>query len=169
MRQIFTAHELLARDRRLARENAELRCFAWRPRLELDKAGVGKPFTAGSESAAPGAPVHVRGDQLRLHPVHENLDSRCRARRFTGGPARLVDDKFREWTHPREALPHDVVGIDRLLLDVLLYWLTDTPLRVRMSAPPSNQFGSAGLHSQAPKFAVRRDLRCAETMITLTR
>ena len=27
---------------------------------------------------------------------------------------------------PREALPHDVVGIDRLLTNVMLYWLTDT-------------------------------------------
>jgi len=42
------------------------------------------------------------------------------------GQLAWIVDKFREWTHPREALPHDVVGIDRLLTNVMLYWLTDT-------------------------------------------
>ena len=42
------------------------------------------------------------------------------------GQLAWIVDKFREWTYPREALPHDVVGIDRLLTDVMLYWLTHT-------------------------------------------
>ncbi len=42
------------------------------------------------------------------------------------GQLAWIVDKFREWTHPRGALPHDVVGIDRLLTNVMLYWLTDT-------------------------------------------
>ncbi|MFD6057194.1 epoxide hydrolase family protein [Rhodococcus wratislaviensis] len=42
------------------------------------------------------------------------------------GQLAWIVDKFREWTYPREALPHDVVGIDRLLTNVMLYWLSDT-------------------------------------------
>lgn len=42
------------------------------------------------------------------------------------GQLAWIVDKFREWTYPRETLPHDVIGIDRLLTNVMLYWLTDT-------------------------------------------
>jgi len=35
-------------------------------------------------------------------------------------------DKFREWTHPRSALPETVIDRDRLLTNVMLYWLTGT-------------------------------------------
>ncbi|MGN9808191.1 epoxide hydrolase family protein [Micromonospora sp. BQ11] len=35
-------------------------------------------------------------------------------------------DKFREWTHPREALPDTVVDRDRLLTNATIYWLTGT-------------------------------------------
>ncbi len=37
-----------------------------------------------------------------------------------------IIDKFREWTHPVEALPDAVVDRDRLLTNVMLYWLTGT-------------------------------------------
>jgi epoxide hydrolase len=37
-----------------------------------------------------------------------------------------MTDKFREWTHPRPALPDEVIGRDRLLTNVMLYWLTGT-------------------------------------------
>jgi pimeloyl-ACP methyl ester carboxylesterase len=37
-----------------------------------------------------------------------------------------IMDKFREWTHPRHALPDEVVDRDRLLTNVMLYWLTGT-------------------------------------------
>ena len=37
-----------------------------------------------------------------------------------------MTDKFREWSHPREALPDEVIGRDRLLTNVMLYWLTGT-------------------------------------------
>ncbi|WP_040922831.1 epoxide hydrolase family protein [Saccharomonospora xinjiangensis] len=37
-----------------------------------------------------------------------------------------IMDKFREWTHPREALPDTVIDRDRLLTNVMLYWLTGT-------------------------------------------
>jgi len=37
-----------------------------------------------------------------------------------------IMDKFREWTHPRHALPDEVIDRDRLLTNVMLYWLTGT-------------------------------------------
>jgi epoxide hydrolase len=42
------------------------------------------------------------------------------------GQLAWVMDKFREWTHPRSALPEQVVDRDRLLTNVMLYWLTRT-------------------------------------------
>ncbi len=35
-------------------------------------------------------------------------------------------DKFREWTHPQHVLPDEIVDRDRLLTNVMLYWLTGT-------------------------------------------
>lgn len=37
-----------------------------------------------------------------------------------------IVDKFQAWTHPRAALPDDVISRDRLLTNVMLYWLTVT-------------------------------------------
>ncbi|WP_238845483.1 alpha/beta fold hydrolase [Nocardia terpenica] len=42
------------------------------------------------------------------------------------GQLAWITDKFREWTHPRNALPDTVIGRDRLLTNVMLYWLTGT-------------------------------------------
>jgi pimeloyl-ACP methyl ester carboxylesterase len=42
------------------------------------------------------------------------------------GQLAWIVDKFREWTHPRTALPDVVVGRDRLLTNVMIYWLTGT-------------------------------------------
>ncbi|CAM5252580.1 microsomal epoxide hydrolase [Streptomyces spiroverticillatus] len=42
------------------------------------------------------------------------------------GQLAWIMDKFREWTHPRAALPDTVVDRDRLLTNVMLYWLTGT-------------------------------------------
>jgi len=42
------------------------------------------------------------------------------------GQLAWIMDKFREWTHPRSALPEEIVDRDRLLTDVMLYWLTGT-------------------------------------------
>jgi epoxide hydrolase len=43
------------------------------------------------------------------------------------GQLAWVMDRFREWTHPRSALPDQVIDRDRLLTNVMLYWLTATP------------------------------------------
>lgn len=37
-----------------------------------------------------------------------------------------IIDKFHEWTHPADALPDQVIDRDRLLTNVMLYWLTGT-------------------------------------------
>jgi epoxide hydrolase len=42
------------------------------------------------------------------------------------GQLAWVMDKFREWTDPRSALPEQVIDRDRLLTNVMLYWLTGT-------------------------------------------
>ncbi|KZM71189.1 epoxide hydrolase family protein [Nocardia terpenica] len=42
------------------------------------------------------------------------------------GQLAWITDKFREWTHPRNALPDTIIDRDRLLTNVLLYWLTGT-------------------------------------------
>ncbi|CAB4893263.1 unannotated protein [freshwater metagenome] len=42
------------------------------------------------------------------------------------GQLAWIVDKFREWTHPREAVPDAIVDRDRLLTNVTLYWLTRT-------------------------------------------
>jgi pimeloyl-ACP methyl ester carboxylesterase len=37
-----------------------------------------------------------------------------------------IVDKFRQWTHPRSVLPDQIIDRDRLLTNVMLYWLTGT-------------------------------------------
>jgi pimeloyl-ACP methyl ester carboxylesterase len=37
-----------------------------------------------------------------------------------------IVEKFKEWTHPTEALPEEVIDRDEILTDVMLYWLTNT-------------------------------------------
>jgi pimeloyl-ACP methyl ester carboxylesterase len=43
------------------------------------------------------------------------------------GQLAWVMDKFRQWTHPPSALPEQVIDRDRLLTNVMVYWLTATP------------------------------------------
>ncbi|MGH3738547.1 MAG: epoxide hydrolase family protein [Micromonosporaceae bacterium] len=37
-----------------------------------------------------------------------------------------IVDKFKEWTHPSDALPEAAIDRDHMLTDVMLYWLTGT-------------------------------------------
>jgi pimeloyl-ACP methyl ester carboxylesterase len=43
------------------------------------------------------------------------------------GQLAWIMDKFRAWTHPPTALPDQVIDRDRLLTNVMVYWLTATP------------------------------------------
>lgn len=40
------------------------------------------------------------------------------------GQLAWIVDKFRQWTYPRSALPDTIVDRDRMLTNVMLYWLT---------------------------------------------
>lgn len=42
------------------------------------------------------------------------------------GQLAWIMDKFREWTHPRNGAPDKIIDRDRLLTNVMLYWLTGT-------------------------------------------
>ncbi|MFF1821660.1 epoxide hydrolase family protein [Kribbella sp. NPDC058245] len=42
------------------------------------------------------------------------------------GQLAWILDKFRAWTHPADTLPDEIIGKDRLLTNVMLYWLTGT-------------------------------------------
>lgn len=42
------------------------------------------------------------------------------------GQLAWIMDKFREWTFPRNVLPDKIIDRDRLLTNVMLYWLTGT-------------------------------------------
>ncbi|MFF0492553.1 epoxide hydrolase family protein [Nocardia sp. NPDC004068] len=42
------------------------------------------------------------------------------------GQLAWIMDKFREWTHPRNVLPDKIIDRNRLLTNVMLYWLTGT-------------------------------------------
>ncbi|MBF6214874.1 epoxide hydrolase [Nocardia puris] len=42
------------------------------------------------------------------------------------GQLAWIMDKFREWTHPRNVEPDEIIDRDRLLTNAMLYWLTGT-------------------------------------------
>ncbi|TCC56373.1 epoxide hydrolase [Kribbella pittospori] len=42
------------------------------------------------------------------------------------GQLAWIMDKFRAWTHPMETLPDAIISRDRLLTNVMFYWLTGT-------------------------------------------
>ncbi|MEU4603941.1 epoxide hydrolase family protein [Kribbella sp. NPDC023972] len=42
------------------------------------------------------------------------------------GQLAWIMDKFRAWTHPATTLPEEIISRDRLLTNVMLYWLTGT-------------------------------------------
>jgi pimeloyl-ACP methyl ester carboxylesterase len=56
------------------------------------------------------------------------------------GQLAWIMDKFREWTHPRTALPDTIIDRDTLLTNVMIYWLTGTA-------------GTAGYVGYAQEFA----------------
>jgi pimeloyl-ACP methyl ester carboxylesterase len=42
------------------------------------------------------------------------------------GQLAWIVEKFKEWTHPSSGLPEEAIDRDRILTDVMLYWLTGT-------------------------------------------
>ena len=73
------------------------------------------------------------------------------------GQLAWILDKFREWTYPRQALPDTVIGRDRLLTNVMIYWLTRTAGSAAYvgyaQPPPGPPPGPSGVPTAAIMFA----------------
>lgn len=59
-------------------------------------------------------------------------------------------DKFKSWTWPPEDLPEDVLGLDRLLAHVSLYWYTATAGSSAYTGYATNSWGPAARSSGVP-------------------
>lgn len=71
------------------------------------------------------------------------------------GQLAWIMDKFREWTHPREASPEEVVDRDRLLTNVMLYWLTGTAgSSASVGYAQESAWGAANEDSGVPTAAI---------------
>ena len=91
------------------------------------------------------------------------------------GQLAWIMDKFREWTYPRDVLPDRIISRDRLLTNVMLYWLTGTAAsaayvgyaqNAAWGAPKSN----SGVPTAAIVFAHDVGIRqFAEAENTITR
>jgi epoxide hydrolase len=86
-----------------------------------------------------------------------------------------VADKFRAWTHPTETDPRDIIGTDRLLTNVMLYWLTGTAgSAAYVGYAQESTWGVAAANSGVPTgvLALAHDVairRYAERENTVTR
>ncbi|TDB78205.1 epoxide hydrolase family protein [Micromonospora sp. KC721] len=84
-------------------------------------------------------------------------------------------DKFREWTHPREALPDKIIDRDWLLTNTMIYWLTGTAgTAAYVGYAQESAWGAAQSNSGVPTAAIvfAHDVgirRYAETENTITR
>lgn len=71
------------------------------------------------------------------------------------GQLAWIMDKFREWTHPREVLPDNIVSRERLLTNVMTYWLTGTAgSSASVGYAQSATWGAAKLNSGVPTAAI---------------
>jgi hypothetical protein len=51
------------------------------------------------------------------------------------GQLAWIVDKFRAWTHPQDSLPDAIVDRDRLLTNIMIYWLTATAASAASATP----------------------------------
>jgi pimeloyl-ACP methyl ester carboxylesterase len=85
-------------------------------------------------------------------------------------------DKFREWTHPRHVLPDEIIDRDRLLTNVMLYWLTGTAASAAYVgyaqeegwAPKANSGVPTGLIVFAHDVGIRRYVEREATVVRWT-
>ncbi|WP_214402882.1 epoxide hydrolase family protein [Pseudonocardia lacus] len=92
------------------------------------------------------------------------------------GQLAWIMDKFREWTHPRSTLPEEIVDRDRLLTDVMLYWLTGTAgsaayvgyAQPRSWEPAVNSGVPTGVIVFAHDVAIRRYAELDNTIVRWT-
>jgi epoxide hydrolase len=91
------------------------------------------------------------------------------------GQLAWIMDKFREWTYPREALPDSIISRDRLLTNVMMYWLTGTAASAAyVGYAQSAPWGAPKINSGVPTAAIvyAHDVairQFAETDNTITR
>ncbi|MGQ4387189.1 epoxide hydrolase family protein [Streptomyces sp. SAS_270] len=80
------------------------------------------------------------------------------------GQLAWIVEKFQEWTNPSAVLPEDAVDRDRLLTNVMLYWLTGTAgSSARLYYESASTWGSppapSGVPTGVANFAVDRAVR----------
>ncbi|MFI2284412.1 epoxide hydrolase family protein [Nocardia beijingensis] len=91
------------------------------------------------------------------------------------GQLAWIMDKFREWTHPRAVEPDKILDRDRLLTNVMIYWLTGTAgssayVGYAQDAPWGQQKRNSGVPTAALGFAHDVGIRrYAEEENTITR
>jgi pimeloyl-ACP methyl ester carboxylesterase len=91
------------------------------------------------------------------------------------GQLAWIMDKFREWTHPRQLPPDHILDRDRLLTNVMTYWLTGTAgSSAYVGYAQSSAWGAPKINSGVPTAAIvfAHDVgirRFAETDNTITR
>ena len=91
------------------------------------------------------------------------------------GQLAWIMDKFRAWTYPLETLPEAIISRDRLLTNVMIYWLTGTAgsaayVGYAQQAPWGTQLENSGVPTAVLAFA--HDVcirRYAERDNTITR
>ncbi|GAB4589185.1 epoxide hydrolase family protein [Nocardia sp. IFM 10818] len=92
------------------------------------------------------------------------------------GQLAWIMDKFREWTYPRNVLPDKIIDRDRLLTNVMFYWLTGTAgsaayvgYAQRGSGPWGRELVNSGVPTGVIAFAHDIGIRrYAETANTIT-
>lgn len=86
-------------------------------------------------------------------------------------------DKFRAWTHPLEAAPEDVVGLEFLLANASLYWFTATAASAAFvgyaqqsewSATPEDSGVPTAVMCFAHDIGIRRFVEEAHTIVRWT-
>lgn len=91
------------------------------------------------------------------------------------GQLAWIMDKFREWTHPRAVEPDKILDRDRLLTNVMIYWLTGTAgssayVGYAQDAPWGQPKRNSGVPTAALVFAHDVGIRrYAEEENTITR
>ncbi|MEU6828856.1 epoxide hydrolase family protein [Nocardia beijingensis] len=91
------------------------------------------------------------------------------------GQLAWIMDKFREWTHPRAVEPDKILDRDRLLTNVMIYWLTGTAgssayVGYAQDAPWGQPKRNSGVPTAALVFAHDVGIRrYAEEEHTITR
>jgi pimeloyl-ACP methyl ester carboxylesterase len=87
-----------------------------------------------------------------------------------------IMDKFREWTYPRHVLPDEIIDRDRLLTNVMFYWLTGTASSAAYVGyaqdegwgPKANSGVPTGVIVFAHDIGIRRYAERASTIVRWT-